>query len=100
MIIQDIAFGPEFWKEYEKLPKDVRQRFDRRLKQILVNGKTMPSDNAHKAAAHGELWIAYITQHRSAFRYLFTLTPEGVMVIENIGNHDYIEKVLRTITGV
>lgn|SRR5512139_375380 len=96
MKIKDIAFSEQFWRDWENVPARIQECFNKDLEIVSVTRELMPSANAHKIKMHPEgWWIGYVNVGRNSWRFLFSISSSGVMVIERIMNHNSMDLYLK-----
>lgn len=96
-IVSDIAVSEQFIEDYDAAPTDIKQFVDSFIRKLLDAGRFTPGMNAHKSAAHGDLWIGYITRSGAHWRVTFSL--EGPCVhLDRLLSHDKMDTYLRALS--
>lgn len=96
MRIRDITFSEQFWKEWDSVPETTQNQFNKTIQLIAVSGGLLPSVNAHKIKGHPEgWWIGYCSVGVHAYRFLFSVSSSGTLVIERIMSHSEMDLYLR-----
>ncbi|MCG2711644.1 MAG: hypothetical protein L6416_04890 [Candidatus Omnitrophica bacterium] len=84
---KELIFTETFKRNYKGLPKQMRQRFDKKLSLFLENPKH-PSLNIHRYQSKERIWEAYISDK---YRFTFSISQESI-TFRNIGPHSIIDK--------
>lgn len=94
--VTDIHIMPEFIKDYESAPQDIRKAVDKIIKMIGTYGIVPKSMHAHKAAAvDDEMWIGYVSRTKSHWRVIFNV-DESVLYFNRLLKHEEMNVYLRT----
>ena len=93
--IKDILFAEDFWSDWDHVPPSIQKRFNEDVEKIVQARQLLPSINAHKIKNHeGGWWIGYISVGVYAWRFIFSMSSSGTMVIERILSHNSMDKLL------
>lgn len=76
-----------FKKDYQKLPKNIQELFDNKIK-LFVNNFKHPSLRTHKIQGESDIWEASINMK---YRFTFSLTDNGICILRRVGAHDIIK---------
>lgn len=98
MKIRDATFSLEFYEDWERVPDDIRARFNSKLYKILDHGELLNSFQQHKANLLDEeepIWIGYVTAGKRAWRILFNFDVSGKIVFLRILPHDRMDDLFR-----
>jgi hypothetical protein len=94
--IYDVSFGKVFWSDWSSAPPNIQKRFNEDIGKIVDAKQLLPSINAHKIKNHEDGWyIGYISVGVFAWRFLFSVSSSGTMVVERILSHNLMDKLLR-----
>jgi len=101
MRIRDITFHEDFYDEWDRVPENIKKRFDKKI--IMMSNTickmgytTLPNSfQAHKAEFMEEpLWIGYVNMGKGGYRVLFDYDVEGCIHFLHILDHDGMERQL------
>jgi mRNA interferase RelE/StbE len=84
---KQLIFAERFKRNYQELPNQIQQRFEKKLVLFLENPKH-PSLNIHRYQSREDVWEAYITDK---YRFTFIVRQESI-IFRNIGHHSIIDK--------
>ncbi|OGI92120.1 hypothetical protein A3A09_02345 [Candidatus Nomurabacteria bacterium RIFCSPLOWO2_01_FULL_42_20] len=84
-----VIFTDPFQKDYNRLPVDIRQAFDKALKFFITN-HLHPSLRTKKLPATN-IWYARITR---GYRFTFEI-EEDKATLRRAGSHDILDKERR-----
>lgn len=87
MAQKEIILTETFKKNYQKLPVQIQESFDKKLK-LFEKDPTHPSLNIHRYKTMHGVWEGYVTRK---YRFTFSSTLESY-IFRNIGSHDIIDK--------
>lgn len=94
---RDITCSEDFYSDYDRAPEKIQQRITLITEIIAESGHIPNSMQAHKASFVGDIWIAYVTTSKTAWRVLFEV--EGnVLVFSRLLTHRDMDNFLRKIT--
>lgn len=82
-----ISWPKSFSKEYHKLPKEIRERFDDKI-QLFVKAHTHPSLRVKKISGTENIWEASISK---GYRWTFEWTKDLIR-LRHIGTHDILRR--------
>ncbi len=82
-----ISWPKSFSKEYHALPREVRERFDKKI-QLFVNNPGHPSLMAKKLSGTESIWEASMSKN---YRWTFEWT-EDLVKLRHIGTHDILKR--------
>lgn len=93
-MFDDIVLSQNFIEDYDNLPKTIKKRVDRRVRDWSITGCLPPSAQAHRAYKYNEsVWIVYVTAGHGAYRMLVEV-KNSVLHMYHVGDHEQINKVL------
>lgn len=93
-MFDDIVLSWDFIEDYDALPKTIKKRVDRRVRDWAITGCLPPSAQAHRAYKYDEnVWIVYISGGHGAFRMLVEI-KKRIMYLYHVGDHEQIGRVL------
>jgi mRNA-degrading endonuclease YafQ of YafQ-DinJ toxin-antitoxin module len=96
--IRDIVCDTQFFRDYDRVPKFIKENIDRKMDQILKDRSIPNSFQAHKVDDLEEtLWIGYITYGIGGWRVLFEFAANGIVVFKRLLSHDQMETVLKEL---
>ena len=96
MHIHDISFSNTFWTDWESTPEKIQTRFNKTIKLIALTREFLPSAQAHKIKdSPSGLWIAYVSVGKNSWRFLFSISSSGTLVVERIMSHNSMDLYLR-----
>ena len=97
MKIHDIILSDHFWSDWKHVPDGIKKRFNQDLEIISEIGKLPNGIQAHKIKNYCEdgWWVGYISTGKFAWRFLFSVTASGVMVVERIISHNEMDQLLK-----
>lgn len=99
MKVRDIIFTPEFYSDWEFLPPNIKNTFNKKIIKILDHGEILGSFNAHKVDLidNPVMYIGYVNIGNGGYRVLYEEGSSGVICFLRILSHERMEKVLHTI---
>ena len=83
MNVKKIEVSKTFKKNFEKLPKEIQERFREKL-HLLIENFQHPSLRVKKMQGKEDIWEASISD---SYRITFSII-ENVIMFRNIGVHD------------
>lgn len=94
--IKDVTFGPDFMDDYINAPEKIQKQFNGIVERTAREGVLTPGVKGHKIKEHPEnWWIGYVSVGIFAWRFLFSFTSSGVLVIERLLSHNEMDDLLR-----
>ncbi len=107
-MIRDISVQPQFIADWEQVPKDVANRVDTLIRQMLDGGDFPRSFHPHKADRNNPnnncdlkgLHIGYVTRTGQHWRILFRRQNEdrSLLVFERLVVHDKMDLILKEMS--
>ena len=80
-------FSKRFKKEYNSLPKDIQETFDKKL-QLFLQNTSHPSLRVKRIQGTRDRWEGSVTMK---YRFTFQLS-ENTLIFRTIGTHDILTK--------
>lgn len=94
--IKDVIFSEQFFKDWETAPENIQKRFNEDVLKIAEAKQLLPGINPHKIKNHPEgWWIGYVSVGVFAWRFLFSISSSGVLVVERLLSHNAMDALLR-----
>ena len=84
---KELIFTARFKKNFKALPRDVQDRFEKKL-DLFLEDPRHPSLNIHRYHGREDIWEAYISLD---YRFTFSITKESI-IFRNIGPHRIIDR--------
>ena len=84
---KELIFTETFKDNYKRLPKNLQERFDKKLALLLENPRH-PSLNIHRYHGKEDVWEGYVNQK---YRFTFSVMRDALL-FRNIGPHGIVEK--------
>jgi hypothetical protein len=105
MYIQDIELSKQAYQDYDKAPEAIRNKLTDVTRMVLELHDLPKGLQAHKQNKRLEkskrpfddgkdLYIGYLNQGKQGWRVLFTVSSNGVMLIERIVDHKLMETLV------
>ena len=85
--VTDYQFSKRFKKEYNSLPKDIQETFDKKL-QLFLQNTSHPSLRVKRIQGTRDRWEGSVTMK---YRFTFQLS-ENTLIFRTIGTHDILTK--------
>lgn len=82
-----ISWSKSFAKEYRRLPKEIREKFDEKIEHFAQN-PGHPSLRVKKMTGTDNVWEASISE---SYRWTFEWSEE-ILQLRHIGTHDILRK--------
>ena len=94
--VRDVAFSSQFWEDWNSCPPSIQKRFNEDVEKIAQAKQLLPSINPHKVKNSPDgWWIGYISIGVYAWRFLFSVSGSGTLVVERILSHNEMDRVLK-----
>ena len=84
---KELVFADRFKRNYQALPRAIRQRFEKQLK-LFLQDPTHPSLRIHRYKTEPNVWEASVTMQ---YRFTFSIAQERI-IFRNIGSHRIIDR--------